>query len=175
MSDVKEKKISNVFTDPDVKNVLKKGKEEISQKPNEILENVKDFTKAKRANTEKTTKKEERHTVFHTQADVNWATLANKVTVPNVTKAGLTIGGGYAGSVLGVVLCTGLGMAVGGPAVATVGYYIGNVVGFGAGAVGGHRFGKVVAQELEDGKKEEFVKSGTTQVNDDIKIDVEKE
>jgi hypothetical protein len=173
MSDFKNKEMSDVLTGPDVKGMLANGKKDISQMPTAVMENVKNLMSAKHKNQLKT-ETEEKRTLVHTEADINWATIANKITVPNIAKAGLTLGGGYCGSVLGVGVCTGLGFALGGPSGAVMGYTFGNVAGFGAGVIGGHKFSKVVVNELEDTKQEKIVQTGTTQITVDKKIDVEK-
>ena len=108
------------------------------------------------------------HMVSHTEAEVNWATIANKITVPNIVKSGLTLGGGCVGSLIGSSVFTGVGFAVGGPGGAVLGYSLGNIAGFGAGVIGGHKFGIVVANEIRDEvDKEPIVEGGVTQINID--------
>lgn len=110
----------------------------------------------------------------HTEADVNWAVIANKITVPNIVKTGLTVGTASATSLLGAGIATGLGFAIGGPAGATVGYYIGNVIGFGTGAVGGNKFGSFVAKHLENDNRKDIIENGKTQIIADTNTKVEK-
>ena len=120
------------------------------------------------SNTEKNVaqaQKKETLIASHTEANMNWAAIANKITVPNAVKVKLTLGGGYVGSLLGKGLFTGLGFAVGGPGGAVAGYYTGSLLGLGAGIVGGYRFGQAVANKLEDREREDIIEVGITKVN----------
>lgn len=103
-------------------------------------------------------------TVTKTEAEVDWATMANKITIPNIAKGGITVGGGYVGSLIGAGFLTGLGFAFGGPAGAAIGYNAGCLLGCGAGAVASYRFGKVVADKLTDEDNEEVVTKGNTKI-----------
>ncbi len=175
MVDIKDEKSTAKIKTPQVKGSLAKGAGIGSKMLTEIVENTHSNSKQKHANGVK--KKEKKVSITsHTEANVNWATIANKITVPNVVKGGLTLGTGYLGSLVGAGLTTGIGFALGGPAGAVVGYHIGNVGGFGVGAVGGHKFGKVVANELEDKEQDDIVKKGSTIINVDTetKADIKK-
>ena len=90
--------------------------------------------------------------------------MANKITIPNIAKGGITVGGGYVGSLIGAGFLTGLGFAFGGPAGAAIGYNAGCLLGCGAGAVASYRFGKVVADKLTDEDNEEVVTKGNTKI-----------
>lgn len=109
-------------------------------------------------------KTKQSRTATRTEAEVNWATVANKITVPNIAKGGITIGGGYVGSLVGAGFLTGLGFALGGPAGAVIGYNAGSILGGGAGAVASYKFGKVVADKLTENDNEELVTKGNTQI-----------
>lgn len=101
--------------------------------------------------------------ITHTEADVNWATVANKVTTPNIVKGGITLGGVGVGSVLGAGIATGLGFVLLGPAGAVAGYELGNLVGFGAGVIAGHKLGKYVSDKITDNNLEpQLVEKGKT-------------
>lgn len=175
MAEVRDLKSVKDSIKPDIKNILVKGIKKYSQMPSNVSDCRKDISRKENENEVKTTKKEV-STSSHSEADVNWATIVNKITVPNVVKSGLTLGGGYIGSLLGAGLATGIGLVIGGPAGAVVGYNIGNLVGFGGGVCGGHKFGKAVANELEDKKRENIINTGTTRINVDTttKVDIEK-
>jgi hypothetical protein len=172
MLNAKDEEVSKVFTVSGVENMLRNRKENISQMPVEVVDNVKEPTR------EKCTNEEERRMVVHTEAAVNWATIANKITVPNIAKSVLTIGTGSVGSLLGAGVFTGLGFVMGGPAGATMGYKMGNVVGFGAGtvvgAVGGKKVGKIIEYAFDDTNREGIVNRGTTKITADRKIDVKR-
>ena len=174
MADAKEKKTSKVFEISDVRNMLVKGVQKVSSIQKDVIGDGKNILSQKHASNLTQTK--EVCATSHTEADLNWASIVNKATIPNMVKGGLTFGGGSLGSLVGAGLCTGLGLAIGGPAGAAAGYGIGNLLGFGAGAVGGHKFGKVVANELEDRERKNIVEKGITNLNVDsiTKVDVEE-
>lgn len=110
----------------------------------------------------------------HTEANIDWSALANKISMSNIVKGGLTLGGGYAGSVVGAGLVTGLGFALLGPGGAIIGYHVGNVVGFGAGAVGGHKFGKIVGNELDEKGEKDVIETAKTNVVIDSSKKIDK-
>lgn len=175
MAEIKNKEMSKVFGTPDVKNTLTKGVEAFLNKPQITINNKKNSLKQKHTDGVKTIKKEIQAT-SHSEADVNWAMIANKITVANVVKGGLTLGGAPVGSLIGAGLGSGLGFAIGGPAGAVVGFKIGNFMGGGVGVIGGHKLGKIVANELEDKERKNIIETGTTKLNVDstTKVNVEK-
>ena len=119
-------------------------------------------------NTKKKAAKQRTVTVnSHTEADVNWAYLINKVSMPNIVKGGMTFGGGCAGSFCGAGLCTGIGLALMGPGGAVIGYHIGSTLGFGVGVVGGNKVGKIVANQLKPDTQNEMFDNGKSKVTED--------
>lgn len=114
-------------------------------------------------------------TTTHTETNINWAAALKNITVPNLVKAGSTLGMGYAGSSLGAGVMTGLGLALLGPGAAAVGYLGGKVLGFGIGAIGGHKFGDFVANTIDDTTTENIVENGKTNICIDSVVEQKKE
>ena len=102
--------------------------------------------------------------VSHTTADVNWATIANKITVPNVFKAGMTVAGGTTGALIGAGIGTGIGFAILGPSGAVVGYTVGNLSGLFGGGIVGIKLGKITAKKIISESDEEVIQKGTTEI-----------
>lgn len=90
-----------------------------------------------------------------TQARINWDVILNKITLPRLVKGGTTLGAGWAGSVLGAGLATGIGFVVLGPGGAVMGQYVGEVLGFAGGIFGGNRLGRILSEQIEEDEAEE--------------------
>ena len=176
MVNVKEKLLSNATEIPKEMDSPAKRMDSSSMKMPEFIDETQTVIIPK-TKTGKMRTESERIVSSHTQADVNWATIVNKITIPNIVNGVLVLGGGYTGSLLGVGVATGLGFALGGPAGATIGYQFGNYGGFVIGVIGGNRVGKMVANELKDSNQEDIVKNGTTQFSVDVetRTNIEKE
>lgn len=162
MVKLKDKKISKVFENLDVSN-LPVEVEQADIVDNESYENEVKNQKLKCQSS-------------HTEAVINWATIANKITVPNIVKGVMTLEGAGIGSLAASGLGTGLGFAMGGPTGAVLGYKFGNYLGLAAGFAGGYEFGKIVGNKLQDEKRENIVEKGVTEVNIDTttKVDMER-
>ncbi len=129
-------------------------KSELMRKRIEGLKN----NKLKNVNKDTSTK-----VITHTEADVNWATVVNKVTTQNLVKGGITLGSVGVGTFVGAGIATGLGFALLGPGGAAVGYKLGNLVGFGTGVIAGHKYGKYVSDKItENNYEHQLVEKGKT-------------
>ena len=165
MLEVKDQK-SNVFEIPDIRNALIKNVQEASSIPKDIICNGKSILSQAKERSHVAQEKEMCATV-HTEANINWALIINRVTISNMIKCVLTIQGAREGARIGAKLFAGLGNAISGPEGAVTGYGVGRLFGFGAGAVVLHQFGEFVANKLEDQDQKNIVEKGITNLNID--------
>lgn len=175
MMDIKEK-IHKAFDTKDVKDMVVEGAKAIIPVQSEIVDEAQSDSKQGCSNIDKS-KTKGTYITSHTEADVNWATIINRINIPNFSKGAITLGGGGAGATLGAGLGTGLGFAIGGVPGAVIGYKTCAVLGLAFGIVGGHKLGKVVANEIEDKDQEDIVEKMITKINVDTvtkKLDVKE-
>lgn len=103
-----------------------------------------------------------RKNLIHTNADINWAVIMNKITIPNLVKTATTVETGCLGAMAGSGLFTGIGFAIGGPPGALLGYTAGNLMGGISGVIGGYKAGKFVVSKLGNRSQETVVNKGMT-------------
>ena len=111
------------------------------------------------------TQNKETQVVSHTEVDINWAAIANKITAPNGIKC-LFIGmGARTGSLIGSGIGTGIGLAILGSSGAAVGYRLGSMLGLGGGALVGNQFGEIIINNIfsKSNEVENIIQKGRTE------------
>lgn len=101
------------------------------------------------------------------QTQINWDAILNKITLPRVIKGGTTLGAGWAGSVIGAGIATGIGFVVMGPGGAVMGQYVGELLGWAGGIYTGNRLGQMLSEQMEKDEVEDGVvfKEGKTNIH----------